>query len=169
MDLLVLQKKGTQGWTHPTNKNQTRFVEVRRWKSTNDGSWYCQQLATVWLKMFRLWFDFWIIWVDSLWTWRVFLFLFFVSFTELYGKKSGKWPNFSTEISSYILANSHRTQKWRFGIWFSFPDRWFSGSILIFRGVSWFGTQMMDLNDKQSFLKEKTHWTETSWRHHTDT
>ncbi len=33
------------------------------------------------------------------------------------------------------LVNQHGTPKWRFGRWFSFSNRWFSGSILIFRGV----------------------------------
>ena len=35
----------------------------------------------------------------------------------------------------YTLENQHRTQYWRFGRWFSFPNGWFLGSILIFRGV----------------------------------
>ena len=114
------------------------------------------------------WFDFWIIWVDSFWTWRIFLFLFFVSFTELFGKKSGNWPNFQWKFSSYILSNSHRTQKWiKMKVW----NMMFLSRQVIFRFNSNFQSELRwwIWTHEQSFLKEKTHWTETSWRHHTDT
>ncbi len=39
--------------------------------------------------------------------------------------------------SSYLPRKlSHGTQKWRVGRWFSFSNRWFSGSMLVFGGVT---------------------------------